>query len=157
MSLWRKYPTIYEINTWVWLGELSRAVGRRVTLGDVPQDELEKLARSGFDAVWLMGVWERSMAARRISRTNPALLEEYARTLHDFTEEDIVGSPYAIVAYRVDLALGGDDGLADFRTRLGAAGLRLILDFVPNHMAIDHPWVSEDPQRLVQSDALVVA
>jgi hypothetical protein len=156
MSLWRKYPTVYEINTWVWLGELSRAGGRRVTLGDVPQDELEKLARLGFDAVWLMGVWERSLAARQISRTNPALLEEYARTLHDFTEEDIVGSPYAVVAYRVDLALGGDDGLADFRTRLGAAGLRLILDFVPNHMAIDHPWISDNPERLVQSDAVML-
>src|SRR5947209_4175363 len=138
MNFWRKYPTVYEINTWVWLDELSRAHGRRVTLGDVPQDELERIAGLGFDAVWLMGVWERSPAARQISRTNPSLLEEYARTLPDFTEEDIVGSPYAIIAYRVDPAMGGDEGLADFRARLSATKLALILDFVPNHMAIDH-------------------
>ncbi|HST52391.1 MAG TPA: alpha-amylase family glycosyl hydrolase [Pyrinomonadaceae bacterium] len=153
MNLWRKYPTVYEINTWVWLGELSRARGSRVTLGDVPQEELERLKALGFDAVWMMGVWERSAAARRISRNAPSLLEEYARTLPDFTEEDIVGSPYAIVAYRVDPSLGGDEGLADFRSRLGAAKLSLILDFVPNHMAIDHPWIVEHPERLVQSDS----
>ena len=72
MNYWRKYPTVYEINTWVWLSELGRARGRRVGLGDVPREELERLAGYGFDALWLMGVWERSPAARRISRTNPA-------------------------------------------------------------------------------------
>jgi hypothetical protein len=157
MNLWRKYPTVYEINTWVWLDELGRARGRRVTLADVPQDELERVVSLGFDAVWLMGVWERSPAARRFSRTNPGLLEEYARTLPDFTEDDIVGSPYAVVAYRVDPTLGGDEGLADFRARLSAAGLRLMLDFVPNHMAVDHPWLAEHPERFVQSDAAAPA
>jgi glycosidase len=80
------------------------------------------------------------------------LREEYARTLPDFTDEDVVGSPYAIIAYRVDPALGGDEGLADVRARLSELGLRLILDFVPNHMAIDHPWTAEHPERLVQGD-----
>jgi hypothetical protein len=157
MNLWRKYPTVYEINTWVWLEELGRARGRRVTLAGVPQDELERVVSLGFDAVWLMGVWERSPAARQMSRTAPGLLEEYARTLPDFTEEDIVGSPYAIIAYRVDPTLGGDEGLADFRARLSAAGLRLMLDFVPNHMAIDHPWLTTHPERFVQSDAATLA
>ena len=157
MNLWRKYPTVYEINTWVWLEELGRARGRRVTLADVPQDELERVVSLGFDAVWLMGVWERSPAARRFSRNDPGLLEEYARTLPDFTEEDIVGSPYAVVAYHVDSTLGGDEGLADFRARLSAAGLRLMLDFVPNHMAIDHPWLATHAERFVQSDAAALA
>jgi glycosidase len=152
MNSWRRYPTVYEINTWVWLNDLSREHERHVTLGDVPGSELERLAGCGFDAVWLMGVWERSPGAREISRTNLALREEYARTLPDFTDEDIVGSPYAIIRYRASPALGGDEGLADLRARLGALGLRLILDFVPNHMAIDHPWVAEHPERLVQGD-----
>ena len=81
MDSWPKYPTVYEINTWVWLSELSRAHGRPLTLGDVPRAELERLAGYGFDALWLMGVWERSPGARRISRTHPALLEEYRHTL----------------------------------------------------------------------------
>lgn len=152
MNFWRKYPTVYEINTWVWLDDLSRESGRSVTLGDVPQSELERLAEYGFDAVWLMGVWERSPGARAISRTDPALREEYARTLPGYTDEDVVGSPYAIIGYRVDPALGGDEGLAAVRARLCELGLLLLLDFVPNHMAIDHPWTAEHPERLVQSD-----
>src|SRR3989440_699031 len=157
MDYCRKHPTVYEINTWVWLSELGRARGSRVGLGDVPREELERLAGYGFDALWLMGVWERSPAARRISRTNPALLEEYARTLPDYTEDDIVGSPYAITGYRVDPSLGGDEGLADFRERMREMGLRLVLDFVPNHVAIDHAWLTEAPERIVQSDAGALA
>lgn len=152
MNSWPRHPTVYEINTWAWLTDLSRDRARRVTLGDVPQAELERLASQGFAAVWLMGVWERSPAARAFSRTDPALREEYARTLPDFTDEDIVGSPYAIKTYGVDPSLGGDAGLADLRARLDALGLRLILDFVPNHMATDHPWLGEHPSRFVQGD-----
>lgn len=153
MNLWRKYPTVYEINTWVWLDELSQAQGRDLTLADVPQEELERLAAYRFDAVWLMGVWRRSSGARQISRTNPTLREEYAHTFPDFTEEDIVGSPYAISDYSASPALGGDAGLAALRARLDELGLRLILDFVPNHLAIDHRWVTEHPERLVGGDA----
>ena len=153
MKPWRRYPTVYEINTWVWLDEMSRAHAASLTLADVPQQELERLARYGFDAVWLMGVWRRSAGARAISRMNPILREEYARTLPDFTDEDIVGSPYAISDYSVDPKLGGDEALAILRSRLSALGMRLMLDFVPNHMAIDHRWLTEHPERLVQGDA----
>src|SRR5687767_11999739 len=152
MDSWPKYPTVYEINTWVWLSDLSRARGRTLTLGDVPAEELDRLADVRFDALWLMGVWERSPGARLISRTHPALLEEYRRSLPDFAEADIVGSPYAVRGYRVEPALGGDEGLAELRARMSERGLRLILDFVPNHMAIDHPWVAERPELLVAGD-----
>jgi hypothetical protein len=156
-TIWPKYPAVYEINAWVWLRELSRAHGREVTFADVPQAELKRLAEYGFDAVWLMGVWERSPGARQISRTNPGLLEEYARTLPDCTEEDIVGSPYAIRRYRVDSRLGANEELAHLRARLRESGLLLVLDFVPNHMAIDHPWVTEAPERLVEGGAVAIA
>lgn len=152
MNSWPRHPTVYEINTSAWLTDLGRAHRRRVTLGDVPQTELERLAACGFAAVWLMGVWERSPAARTFSRTDPSLREEYARILQDFTDADIVGSPYAVVVYRVDPRLGGDEALSNLRSRLRAHGLRLVLDFVPNHMAIDHPWLTEHPGRLVQGD-----
>jgi glycosidase len=152
MNSWPKYPTVYEINAWVWLNELSRAHERPLTLGDVPQSELDRLAGYRFDALWLMGVWERSPGARQISRTHPALLEEYRRTLPRYNEADVVGSPYAIRGYHVDPALGGDEGLAWLRARLRESGLRLVLDFIPNHFAIDHAWVKEHPERLVRGD-----
>lgn len=144
------YPLVYEINTWAWLGDLGQEAGHRVTLGNVPQAELERLADYGFHALWLMGVWQRSPASRKIAREHPGLQAEYHRALPDYAPEDVVGSPYAIDRYRVDPALGDDEQLASLRVRLQELGLCLILDFVPNHLAVDHTWVSEHPERLVQ-------
>ncbi|MBM4440068.1 MAG: alpha-amylase [Candidatus Rokubacteria bacterium] len=154
---WPQHPLVYEINTWVWLNALGRAAGRAITLADVPEDELARIADLRFDAVWLMGVWERSPGAREVSRTLCNLQEEYRRALPDYTRDDVVGSPYAVARYRVDAALGGDVGLKAFRERLAGRGLRLILDFVPNHLAIDHEWVTEAPDRLVQGDERALA
>ena len=149
-SGWPAHPVLYEINTWPWLRELSAAAGKRTTLGDVPQSELERIAALGFDGVWLMGVWERSRQSRQIASSLPDLLSEYRRVLPDFTADDVVGSPYAIHRYEVDATLGGREALTVLRERLRQVGLRLVLDFVPNHLAIDHPWVVEYPDRFVQ-------
>ncbi len=146
---WRHNPTLYEINTWVWLNELSIQAGRRLTLADVPDAALDTLANWGFDAVWLMGVWERSPRGREIARTLPDLQAEYARALPGYTTDDIVGSPYAIHRYVVDPALGGRKGLAALRKRLSERGLSLLLDYVPNHVAVDHPWTMERPDVLL--------
>lgn len=149
---WPRHPTVYEINTWTWLDALSRTIGRRTTLADVPDEVLARIADHAFDAVWLMGVWERSPGAREVSRTVAGLQEEYRRALPDYRIDDVVGSPYAVAHYRVDPVLGGDEGLAALRKRLARLGLRLILDFVPNHLAIDHAWTREAPDRLLQGD-----
>ena len=101
MSNWPTYPLVYEINTWVWLNDLSQKTGRPVTLGNVPQIELERLAGYGFDALWLMGVWQRSPGSREIAQTHPGLQAEYHRVLPDCTPKDVIGSPYAIYDYRV--------------------------------------------------------
>jgi hypothetical protein len=154
MSDFRDHPLVFEINTWAWLSDLSREAGHTVTLGNVPQAELERLAGYGFDALWLMGVWQRSPASRRIAREHGGLQAEYRRTLADYAPEDVVGSPYAIYRYRVDPALGGDEQLAALRGRMRELGLGLILDFVPNHVAIDHAWVAEHPERLVQGQPI---
>lgn len=157
MLAWPNYPTIYEINTWVWLQELSQATGRRITLAEVPQAELERLAGYGFDGLWLMGVWRRSPAGRQIAQEHPGLQAEYRRALPDYSAEDVVGSPYAIYDYAVDPALGGDEALAHLRQRMRELGLRLILDFVPNHVAVDHPWLTKHPEYLLQGGPEMLA
>ncbi len=148
-----KQPLIYEINTWAWLEELSRRHKRPVTLSNVPQEEWDAIASFGFDAVWLMGVWQRSPAGMRLARNLHPLLEEYRKALPDFTPDDIPGSPYCIRDYAVDPHLGGPEGLYMARKAMGRCGLGLILDFVPNHVAMDHDWVLEHPEFLIQGDA----
>ncbi len=150
MSNWPAHPVICELNTWVWLSDLGQQEGPVVTLGNVPQTELERLAGYGFNGLWLMGVWERSPGARQDDLRHPAKLDGFRLALPDFAPEDAIGSPYAIHSYRVDARLGGDGELAELRARLSKLGLRLILDFVPNQVAIDHPWLSEHPEWFVQ-------
>ena len=150
---WARRPTIYEINTWVWLHELSGQARRPVTLGDVPRETWDALASYGFDAVWFMGVWERSPAGIAISLQNEGLMAEFRRVLPDFTVQDNVGSAYCVKDYRVDVRLGGPEGLAHARRELAERGMRLILDFVPNHVAADHPWATTHPAYFIQGDA----
>ena len=152
MSLRPRYPTIYEINAWVWLSELRARLARPVDLGSVPAAEWDAIAACGFDAVWLMGVWERSPAGIAIANRNEALLADFRRALPDFRPEDNVGSPYCVRRYVVDKELGGPQGLARARRELAKRGVRLLLDFVPNHVAPDHPWVAGHPDHFIRGN-----
>lgn len=148
-----RYPALYQVNTRVSLTERSRELGRPATLDDIPDSELDQLSQSGFDWVWLLSVWQTGEAGRRVSRTNPEWRREFAETLPDLRDEDICGSGFAITGYHVCTNLGGDEGLARFRERLRLRGLRLMLDFVPNHMGLDHPWVEDHPEFFVRGTA----
>lgn len=150
MRHWPKHPFIYEINTWVWLDELSRREQRGLTLASVPDAEWDRIASLGFDAVWFMGVWERSPEGIRISMANDGLLADFRRALPDFSDRDNVGSPYCVRRYVVDPHLGGPEALAAARRKLADRGLSLILDFVPNHVAPDHPWVDDQPAYFIR-------
>ena len=150
MALWPRYPTLYEINTWVWLAELGKWYGKPIDLNSVPAAEWDALATYGFDAVWFMGVWERSPAGIAIANQNTALLDDFRRALPDFQASDNVGSPYCVRAYTVDQHLGGTQGLATARKELASRGMKLVLDFVPNHVAPDHSWVTEHPEYFIQ-------
>ena len=140
-----RYPTLFQVNTRVRLTELSAALGRRATLDDIPDADLDRLAGTGFDWVWLLSVWQTGPAAQAISRANPVWRREFEETLPDLRDEDIAGSGFAIQSYTVHRDLGGDEALARLRQRMQRRGLKLMLDFVPNHMAPDHPWVEEHP------------
>lgn len=144
-------PAIYEINTAVWLERLGRGEGRRLTLAEVPDAEWDRLAALPVDAVWLMGVWERSPAGLAIALADPDVMGAIRATLPDVHDGvDVLGSPYCVRDYAVDERFGGGPGLASARERLAARGLGLILDYVPNHVAPDHPWVTERPECLVR-------
>ena len=152
MGSWPKHPVIYEINTWVWLRELGKGKKKPVTFATVPRKEWDAIAALGVDAVWFMGVWERSPAGIQVSMGNQGLLDAFRRALPDFTGADNVGSPYCVRNYMVDPHLGGTEGMAVARQELTRRGLRLILDFVPNHVAPEHPWVTEHPEYFIQGD-----
>ena len=145
------HPLLYEINTRCWLRELSRAHGGEITLANVPESEFTGWRRHGFTHLWLMGVWTTGTRARAEAFKHADLLNAYNLLLPGWQEEDIAGSCYSISDYQVPPALGGEAGLRQFRARLHAHGMKLILDFVPNHLGVDHPWVTAHPEWLVHS------
>lgn len=146
----RHHPHLYEIPAWVWLNELSRRHGREIHLGNVPEQEWDAILEKGFDFVWLMGVWKRSPASRAIAQTDAQLRQAYDRALPGWSEADVVGSPYAVQAYEPDPRVGTWDDLAQVQTRLHTRGIRVMLDFVVNHTATDHAWVTQHPEYYVQ-------
>lgn len=146
------HPLIYQINTRLWLTELAQVLGRPATLNDVPDAELDRLAELGFDWVWFLSVWQTGPAGQRVSRTNQEWRREFEETLPDLREEDIAGSGFAITGYTVHPDLGGDPALGRLRERLRKRGVNLLLDFVPNHMAPDHPWVEKHPEYFIQGN-----
>ena len=148
----RRHPHLYEANARIFLKRISERYGRELTLAAIPDEEWQVLDRRGFDLVWLMGVWQRSPSARREALLDVNLRREYDEALPGWTEGDVAGSPYAVHSYVIDSALGSERDLMELRARLNRRGLGLVLDFVPNHLALDHPWVSSHPDRFVQGD-----
>ncbi len=143
------HPLIYEINTWPWLKDLRDRYGSQITLNDIPEEIINQ-ELTKFDAIWLMGIWERSPESRRIARNHAGLQGEFHKTLNNLKTEDIVGSPYAIYGYHLDPHLGTMEGLQSFAARLHKRKIKLIVDFVPNHVACDHSWSQSHPEYFIQ-------
>jgi len=146
-------PLVYELNTRCWLRELSRGVSKPVTLANVPTSEFEEWRRLGFTDIWLMGVWTTGPRAQRVALASQSQRQHYSAALPGWQEVDVEGSPYAIADYDVPAPLGGLGGLQRFRELLHESGIRLILDFVPNHLGLDHAWLSERSELFVQAPA----
>jgi len=116
-----RYPSLFQINTRVWLNHLSRQAGKRITLADIDDATLDGFAEQGFDWIWLLSVWQTGAAGRAVSRSNPQWRAEFKALLPDLAEDDICGSGFAITAYAVSDALGGDAALALVSQETGAA------------------------------------
>ncbi len=145
------HPLLYEINTRCWLRELSAQAGRTVDLASVPETEFERWQELGFTHIWLMGVWTTGPRARQESLDSLELRKQHDAFFPGAPTTDLLASPFAIAEYTVPHALGGEAGLKKFRGKLHKRGLKLILDFVPNHVGLDHPWISEHPEYFVRS------
>ena len=145
-----RYPSLYQINTWVLLRELGSTLGRPAILADIPDEFLDQVAALGFDYVWFLDLWQTGPAGRQISLSHPEWLKEFQATLPDSSEADVSGSPFAVSGYTLHLDFGQEADLFSLKERLRARGLKLIVDFVPNHTALDHPWVEKHPEFYVQ-------
>jgi glycosidase len=149
-AIMRAHPHLYEISAWPWLERLSRQTGRTVTLGSVPAAVWDRIRDDGFDYVYLMGVWRRSPIGRLAARTLAPLLHAYDQVLPGWSMRDVPGSPYSIQAYEPDDRMGAWADLDRARAELARRGLKLVLDFVPNHTGFDHDWVQRRPELYVE-------
>ena len=145
----RTCEALFQVNTRVWLTQLAQNYHRPATLDDIPDTALDEWKRQGFEWIYFLGVWQTGTAAREVSRSNPEWRHEFEALLPDLKEEDICGSCFAVTGYTVHTDLGGNAAMGRLRQRLHERGLRLMLDFVPNHTAPDHPWVREHPEYYV--------
>ena len=143
---WPAHPVVYEVNTAVWLGEVAAVLGTDVTLDAVPAPEWDRVVPDGISVVWLMGVWARSPSGRQIALLNPDLRASWSSALPDWTSTDVVGSPYCITDYVPAAEFGGWAGLDVARAELRARGALLMVDWVPNHVGPDSPWLRERPR-----------
>ena len=147
------YPSLYQINTRVRHCQFLSQVNQAAGIDSWPDNEWRGIAKQGFDWVWLLGIWQIGKAGARISRSREAWQEGFRASLVDLSESDICGSCFAVVRYHTAEELGGDEALARVHKQLNQCGLRLMLDFVPNHTALDHPWVQKHPEFYIQGSA----
>ena len=138
-SDWMPKVIMMAKNSFVWLNQLSREYQRPIErLDQIPDETLDQLARWGFTGLWLIGLWERSDASRRIKQMcgNP----------------DAVSSAYSLARYQIASRLGGEEAYNNLSYRAGQRGIRLASDMVPNHMGIDSDWVYDHPDWFVSQD-----
>jgi len=152
MQKYPNNPSLYEINTRIWLRQFDNK-GQRATLRDVPDSIWKDLQAKGMHIVWLMGVWKTNAKALHENDLSEDLTVGYSNALPDWQDSDVIGSPYAIDEYIVADDLGGPKALAAIRKQLAKYQLRLMLDFVPNHFSRASCLLDKQPEVFVQADS----
>lgn len=148
---------VYELNIRTWRNDRARELRRAVTLDDVDHVVLDRLVEEGFTWLYIFGIWPTGPLARQVSQQDEHLRQYLGRVLDDYSPDDITGSIFSPCGYTVAEDLGGDKALARLRERARASGLSLMLDFVPNQVGLDHPWITTHPERFVRGSAFDLA
>jgi len=131
-SQWEQDLVLLAKNTYVWLAQLSRKYSRPILMLDqIPQEELDEIHSIGITGLWLVGLWERSPASRRIKQL--------------YGYDHLIGSAYSINGYEVAADLGGELALGILGDKAAKAGISLACDMVPNHAGLDCPWILDHP------------
>jgi glycosidase len=142
-----KNPILYEISTRPWLFELSNKYGKSITkLRDIPLEEFDYLKENGIEYVWMMGVWKLGTYGLEFDQKM-----DYSGVLPGWTKDDVIGSPYAISEYTCNPDIGTDDDLIWLREQLHSRNMKLMLDFVPNHSAVDAPTATSNPKLYIRA------
>lgn len=137
-SEWMPKVVLMAKTVLVWLDQLSKKYGYEIKhLDQIPDEELDLLAQRGFTGLWLIGLWERSHASKRIKQIcgNP----------------EAAASAYSLYDYDIAQGLGGWGAVDNLRRRLWQRGIRLASDMVPNHTGMDSRWINEHPDLFVQT------
>ena len=136
---WMPKVVLLAKNSYVWLDQLSKKYQRNIkTLDQIPNEELDEIISRGFNGLWLIGIWERSNASRKIK--------------HIMGNIDSVASAYSLYDYQIAWDLGGENAYNNLNERAHRRGIRLASDMVPNHTGIFSKWVVEHPDYFIQSD-----
>ncbi|HEX2984625.1 MAG TPA: alpha-amylase family glycosyl hydrolase, partial [Ignavibacteriales bacterium] len=142
---------IYEINARIWIKKFSNGQSG-FTIADVPGSYWDYLKGLGFNAVWLMGIWKTNPdTIGKYCFTEP-LKNNYSKALKNWKKEDVVGSPYSIDVYEVSSIFGSEKHICALREILNSKGMKLFLDFVPNHFNAESRYVYEMPEMFLQAD-----
>lgn len=139
---------VLEINTRVWIKRFAD----NIKLGEVPSSYFQKLVTLGFDAVWLMGVWKTCPNIIKKCCFTSELVSSYSKSLTDWTEADVIGSPFAIDDYLINPSLGTEEDLTELKTKLNRFGLKLFLDFIPNHFSAGTHLLDDYPEIFLYTE-----
>ena len=133
---WMPNLVLIAKSSLVWLDQLSRKYQRRIhRLDEIPDAELDALAQWGFTGLWLIGIWQRSGASKKVKRMcgNP----------------EAESSAYSLFDYQIAEEIGGHAALQNLKERCSVRGIRLGCDMVPNHTGIDSLWIRQHPDWFI--------
>lgn len=139
-------PKLYEIDTRVWLRK------QNLKINEIPISFFSDLKKKGIDIIWLMGLWSTSEHLVDKFCFTPELTYSYDKALKSWERTDVIGSPYAIEKYSVNQKLGTDEDVKELKDKLHQIGLKLLLDFVPNHFSVGSPYVKCEPSIFLPGD-----
>ena len=141
-------PKLFEINTRVWIKQF----GEKTTISSVPMKFFQALADLGIDIVWLMGIWKTCPSTIEKYCFEVDLISSYNNSLKDWNKNDVIGSPFAIDIYEVNPDLGILKDLLELRKKLNDMGIKLFLDFIPNHLSAESSLIKTNPGIFLEAD-----